>query len=283
VGAARVLAADPADPDGIDMASFEHISLAASLEGIAPISLEEMDAVKLMNRVDTKYLTDETTLVQVLADAERAGYRALETAGAKISAYDSVYFDTVGLKMFRDHHNRRLKRQKVRTRSYVSSGTAFLEIKRKNNKGRTSKKRIGIPVGELQDFSGDAAACDYLSRKSWFTVEELSPVLETVFSRITLVNPARTERLTIDTDLQFRNVRTGHACSLRDAVIIELKQDGHSDSSMKRILLDHRVKPIRISKYCIAVTLTEPAARAGRFKAKVRQIEKTINHKIDIQ
>ena len=65
--------------------------------------------------------------------------------------------------------------------------------------------------------------------------------------------------------------------------LIELKQDGHADSPMKRILLDHRVKPVRISKYCIAVTLTEPAARSGRFKAKVRQIEKTINHKIDIQ
>lgn len=265
------------------MADFQHRSLSDSLAAIAPITLAEMDAIKLMNRVDTKYLTDEDTLVQVLSDAARAGYRALETEGAKLSAYDSVYFDTVCLKMFQDHHNRRLKRQKVRTRSYVASGTAFLEIKRKNNKGRTSKKRIGIPVGELQNFSSDAAACDYLSRKSWFTVDELSPVLETIFSRITLVNPARTERLTIDTCLQFRNFRTGLSAALRDAVIIELKQDGHADSPMKRILLDHRVKPVRISKYCIAVTLTEPAARSGRFKAKVRQVEKTINHKIDIQ
>jgi len=281
--AARALAAVPVDLEDIDMAAFRHISLVAPLEGIAPISLEEMDAIKLMNRVDTKYLTDEAHLVDILADAARAGYRALETEGEKISVYDSVYFDTAGLKMFRDHHNRRLKRQKVRTRSYVASGTAFLEIKRKNNKGRTSKKRIGIPVGELQDFSGDDAACDYLSRKSWFTVDELSPALETIFSRITLVNPAKTERLTIDTGLQFRNLRTGRECTLRDAVIIELKQDGHADSPMKRILLDHRVKPVRISKYCIAVTLTEPAARSGRFKAKVRQIEKTINHKIDIQ
>lgn len=274
-------------PDGIDrfgtMADYQHHSLDGLLAAIAPISLAEMDAIKLMNRVDTKYLTNEATLVQVLADAAAAGYRALETEGAKISAYDSVYFDTAALKMFRDHHNRRLKRQKVRTRRYVASGTAFLEIKRKNNKGRTSKKRIGIPVGEWLDFSGDAAACDYLSRKSWFTVGELSPTLETIFRRITLVNPAKTERLTIDTGLQFRNLRNGRQCVLRDAVIIELKQNGHADSPMKRILLDHRVKPVRISKYCIAVTLTEPAARSGRFKAKVRQIEKTINHKIDIQ
>ena len=49
---------------------------------------------------------------------------------------------------------------------------------------------------------------------------------------------------------------------------------------MKSILLDHRVKTARVSKYCIAVTLTDPSARAGRFKEKVRLLEKTIHHKI---
>ena len=265
------------------MSECKHMPLAEPLSALAPITLSEMDSIKLMNRIDTKYLTDEIHLVEILRDAAASGYRVLETEGERISPYDSIYFDTAALKMFSDHHNRRLKRQKVRTRSYVNSGTAFLEIKRKNNKGRTSKKRVEIPVSELRDFSGDAPACAYLAAKSWFTAEELSPVLETIFSRITLVNPARTERLTIDTCLQFNNFRTGYSCSLRDAVIIELKQDGRAVSQMKGILLDHRVKPVRISKYCIAVTLTDPAARSGRFKVKVRKIEKTINHKITIQ
>lgn len=265
------------------MAAFEHLSLTGPVSALATITLDEMDAIKLMNRIDTKYLTDEAHLVKILHDAAGAGYQVLETDGEKISAYDSVYYDTASLKMFSDHHNRRFKRQKVRTRTYVSSGMTFLEIKRKNNKGRTSKKRISIPVSELTDFSGDVPACEYLSRKSWFTAEELSPVLETLFSRITLVNPARTERLTIDTCLQFNNLRTGHSVSLRDAVIIELKQDGHAASQMKNILLEHRVKQVRISKYCVAVTLTDPAARSGRFKTKVRAIEKTINHKIIIR
>ena len=264
------------------MPEARHISLADPLAALAPISLEEMDAIKLMNRIDTKYLTDEGHLVEILRDAAQTGYRVLETAGERLSPYDSVYYDTAGLKMFCDHHNRRLKRQKVRTRHYVLSGDAFLEIKRKNNKGRTSKKRIAIPVAELYGFSGDAPACDYLSAKSWFRSDELSPSVETVFSRITLVDPDRTERLTIDTCVRFRNLRTGRDASLRDAVVIELKQDGRVESRMKRILLDHRVKPLRISKYCIAVTLTDPCARSGRFKEKVRAIEKTINHPIAI-
>ena len=258
------------------------ISFAGSLEAFAPISLEEMDAVRLMNRVDTKYLTDNRTLLAVLRDAAAAGYRVLVADGARISPYDSIYFDTDGLRMFTDHRNQKLHRQKVRTRAYVNSGQAFLEIKRKNNRGRTKKKRTGIPLDELPDFRADAAACRYLDEWSDFRAAEIRPTLETAFDRITLVNPALTERITIDTELRFKNFRSGLGTDLGDAVIIELKQDGRAASPMKGILLDHRVKVARLSKYCIAVTLTDPSARAGRFKEKVRLIEKTIHKPITV-
>lgn len=262
------------------MPAPSHISLAPVLETFAPITLDEMDAIRLMNRTDTKYLTREATLLPILEEAAAAGYRVLVTEGGRISPYDSVYFDTEGLRMFQDHHNRHLVRQKVRTRVYVNAGDTFLEIKRKNNHGRTRKKRMVIPAGELMDFSADGDACAFLAEKSWFTAPELSPVLDTAFQRITLVNPDKTERLTIDTRLHFTNFRTGHSASLQDTVIIEIKQDGRSVSPMRGILLNHRVKPVRVSKYCIAVTLTDPRARSGRFKEKVRAIEKTIGNKI---
>ena len=133
------------------------------------------------------------------------------------------------------------------------------------------------------DFGADTKACEFLSAKSWFTVDQLSPVLDTRFRRITLVNPAMTERLTIDTELCFTNFRTGHETSLQDAVIIELKQDGRSRSQMKGILLDHRIKPVRVSKYCIAETLTDPSVKSCRFKEKVRTIEKTIGNKLTVK
>ena len=258
------------------------IPFAGPLEAFAPISLAEMDAVKLMNRVDTKYLTDSETLVAVLRDAAAAGYRVLVADDSRISPYDSIYFDTEGLRMFTDHRNQKLHRQKVRTRAYVNSGEAFLEIKRKNNRGRTKKKRTGIPMAELPDFRADAAACRYLDEWSDFRASEIHPTLETAFDRITLVNPALTERVTIDTDLRFKNFRTGREAVLRNAVIIELKQSGRAASPMKGILLDHRVKVARLSKYCVAVTLTDPSARAGRFREKVRLIEKTIHKPITV-
>ena len=255
-------------------------TLESVLDTISPILLGEMDSIKLMNRIDTKFLTTEATLVHVLEDAAARGYRALETEGTRISAYDTLYYDTPGQQMFLDHHNRRLVRQKVRTRTYMSSGQTFLEIKRKNNHGRTKKKRTEIPPAAFRDFHGNAESEVLLAKYSAIPAGELSPALETLFRRITLVNAARTERLTIDTGLHFRNARNGREASLQDAVIIELKQDGRAASEMKDILLDHRVKPARLSKYCIGTTLTDGAVKSNRFKPKIRLIEKTIDKKL---
>ena len=250
------------------------------LEEMGSVTLEEMSSVKLMNRIDTKYVTKEATLQRLLEAAAAAGYRVLESDGTRLHPYDSVYFDTPGMDMFYMHHNRRLVRQKVRTRCYVSSGDAFLEIKRKNNHGRTSKKRVGIQPFEMMEFAGNPEACEFLAKHSWFSVGDIGPVLETRFRRITLVNPSLTERLTIDTQLEFKNFRTAQDTTLQDAVIIELKQDGRAASQMKGILLELRVKPLRVSKYCIAVTLTDASAKTGRFKEKVRAIEKIIGKKL---
>ena len=262
------------------MQSAGHISFTDALEQLSPITLAEMNAVKLMNRIDSKYVTNEATLLRLLEAAAAAGYRVLESDGGRINPYDSIYYDTEGLTMFYLHHNRRLVRQKVRTRRYVASGDTFLEIKRKNNHGRTSKKRMEIPSDKMMDFGSVPEAGEYLSRHSWFTVQQLSPSAETLFSRITLVNPLLTERLTIDTRLVFKNFRTGHDTNLQDAVIIELKQDGRTGSQMKNIFLDLRIKPLRVSKYCMAITLTDPVAKTGRFKVKVRAIEKNIGKKL---
>ena len=255
-------------------------TLESALEAFRPITLGEMDAISLMNRLDTKYLTTGETLLRLLADAAERGYQALETQGTKISTYDTLYYDTAGLQMFLDHHNRRLVRQKVRTRTYADSGLTFLEIKRKNNHGRTKKKRTAIRPSAFGQFQADPAALVLMEKYSALGAETLSPALETLFRRITLVNPARTERLTLDLNLCFHNRRNGRDASLQDAVIIELKQDGRAASEMKDILLRHRVKPVRVSKYCIGTTLTDDSVKHNRFKPKIRTIEKVIHQKI---
>ncbi|MBR3287097.1 MAG: polyphosphate polymerase domain-containing protein [Bacteroidales bacterium] len=241
---------------------------------MASIQLEEMNAIRLMNRIDTKFITTAGRLTDVLRDAAGRGYRVCEIDGQRILGYRSLYYDTPRLEMYTLHRNGHKVRQKIRVRTYLVSGLTFLEIKRKNNKGRTSKKRMEIPQDCFEDIRRCPEAGPYIAKHSAYAIEDITPACTTEFQRITLVNAAKTERLTIDFDLAFSNRRTGRTAAKPGLVVIELKQDGRIASEMKGILLNHRIKAFRISKYCIGTILTDPQVRQGRFKEKIRYIDK---------
>lgn len=239
-----------------------------------PIDLDRMDSIRLMNRIDTKYVTTSSVLDEILRKSLACGYMMFVSEGVRVQAYDSIYFDTPDLRMFMDHRNSRLVRQKVRTRIYSDSDLCFLEVKSKNNRSRTKKKRISIPPEEFTDFRGDNKCSDFLAKITGYRADSLSPSVETSFSRMTLVDKDLSERITIDSDICFRNMRNGRTSGLGEAVIIELKRDGRNRSSMQDILLSLRVKPMRISKYCMGVALTDSQCRPGRFLEKIRACEK---------
>ena len=238
-----------------------------------------MEGVKLMNRIDTKYAVSLAVLPAIL-QAAQADYYAQEIDGKRIATYDTMYYDTDSLDMYIRHHDRQLVRQKIRVRQYVDSHLTFLEIKRKNNKGRTKKKRIDVPGFDItgQTF-GDSkrerwSVEDFVEAKSRYTWDSITPHLWTKFHRITLVNKAKTERLTIDMDLLWENVLNGQSKTFPNLVIIELKRDGNIPSKMTQIMMNLRIKPLKISKYCIGTALTTPGLKCNRFKSKIRKIEK---------
>ncbi|MBO4578173.1 MAG: VTC domain-containing protein, partial [Paludibacteraceae bacterium] len=96
----------------------------------------------------------------------------------------------------------------------------------------------------------------------------------TTFTRITLVNKQKTERLTIDFNLSFTNLRSGVQVTYPEMVIVELKRDGNVCSPMLNIMLELRIKPLKISKYCIGTALTTPEVKQNRFKAKIHKLHK---------
>ena len=247
---------------------------------MSPISLSEMSAVSLMNRTDTKFVTSADRLAILLVQAKDAGYRVCQIAGERLMSYESVYYDTEGLDMFTAHRNKKMVRQKVRVRRYMTTGQTFLEIKRKNNHARTKKKRLLIPSDCIMCLNKAAEAPQFIENRTVWRLENLMPETTTDFDRITLVDGNLTERITIDLNLSFDNLRNGNSVSLGPIVIIELKQDGSMHSRFRDILLRNRIFPYRISKYCIAVSLTEPSARIGRFKEKIRYIEKITERKL---
>ena len=242
-----------------------------------PISLQEMSSVKLMNRVDSKFPTNMETLLR-MAPLWGKHFYVQEHEGQRIARYRSLYFDTPDAVTYTMHHNRKLKRQKIRQRIYVDSNIAFCEIKNKKNTGRTKKKRIPIPVEQWGNLYQLPEMTDFIREKVWVTDQPLSPRLENAFQRITLVNKAKTERITIDFGITFHNWISGCDAEVSDLVIIEVKQDGSLPSKFKDFLRDARVKKKGLSKYCLGMLLTDEHLKYNRFKNKIRYINKLTNN-----
>ena len=114
-------------------------NLLPIVSDFSSISLKEMDGVKLMSRMDTKFVFKLEKLPSLL-EKMTPFYRVLEINGKFIHDYKSLYFDTNARKFYIDHHNSRVNRNKIRFREYVENGLTFLEVKIKNNKGRTISK-----------------------------------------------------------------------------------------------------------------------------------------------
>ncbi len=243
----------------------------ALLNTFAPITLAEMKSVRLMNRVDTKFVTTLPRLMQLLEMA-KGEYFVQEIDGERNSAYTTLYYDTPRLDMYIMHQNGCLGRQKVRVRQYVDSNLTFLEVKNKNNHRRTRKKRITVTDF---DITGEQQR-EFLKPLCWWDVDTLQPALRNWFNRITLVNKAKTERVTIDTGLRFHNCMSGLDKSLDQVVIIELKRDGNQPSPLLAMLRDLHIHPYGFSKYCMGTALSNPSVKKNRLKPKLHYVERLL-------
>jgi hypothetical protein len=238
------------------------------LNRFKPISLQEMDGVRLMNRTDTKFLVSRLQL-EGLFQQLGPDYRVLEVEGVRLNRYQTLYYDTADFRCYRQHHNGKRNRFKVRKREYVESHVSYLEYKEKTNKGRTIKSRIKLD--ELHDELNPTES-QFIDERTG-RHREFEPKLWNSFERITLVNIAAGERLTIDTDIAFR---MGHQeASLPDLVILEVKRDEQSGASEVLRQLKHQlVRPESMSKYCLGVALLYPEMKSNNFKQKLLKIEK---------
>jgi hypothetical protein len=250
------------------------------LEGMDSLSLEEMGAVKLMNRTDTKYLLNEQTLLR-LAEGWSDLFYVQEIAGRRVASYKTLYFDTEDAVTYTIHHNRQLHRQKLRQREYVDSGVCFCEIKNKLNTGRTKKKRIEIPQSQWGGIYEYPETEAFVKERFWVTDKPMSPRLQNQFRRITLVNRAKTERITIDYDVKFKNLKSPNEADASGLVIVEVKQDGNQSSDFKRLLRDARVQPKGLSKYCFGMILTDNQIKYNRFKEKVRYVNRILGRTLE--
>lgn len=229
-----------------------------------------MGKVRLMNRIDTKYVTSFDKLIGLLR-AAAPHYLIQQIGGKSNMPYYTRYYDTTDVDMFYQHQRGRKSRQKIRVRQYEQSDTPpFIEIKIKNNKGRCHKKRVAMDKGpEIKNYH------DFLKHYSAYNPETLIPHIENHFYRITLVDKDMTERITIDSNLEFHNLTTNRRLALDNIVIIERKRDGRSSGSpLDNILKELRIHPGGFSKYCIGMAVTNPRLRQNKLKPKLRRINR---------
>lgn len=244
-------------------ASPEELTAA---EQFRSIGLAELDQVRLLDRIDTKWFFHRTLVPELLARL-KVDYFILETAGARIATYDSLYFDTPELAFYRQHHNKQKTRLKVRFRQYVESNLAFAEVKHKTNTGRSVKHRK--PVSSIETELGPIGT-ELLSTETDLEPLSVVPTLRNTFARLTLARADYAERVTIDLGLGFVSA-TGHA-DLRDLAVVELKQAKRGDSPVANVLSDLGIKSSSLSKYCLGVAWTIPHAKRNNFKRLIQRL-----------
>ncbi len=238
------------------------------LNSFKSIGLKDINDVKLMDRIDTKFsfsIKDlELFLVSIVEN-----YDVLEIENSPISKYNSLYYDDAELSAFNDHRRKKPNRFKVRFRKYVHSDIQFLEVKHKVH-GRTLKTRV----------SSDSMPNEMNTEQEKFVSDsgingKLHANLQNKFNRITLIHKDKTERLTFDFDISFE--WDGKQVNLDQIVVAELKQAKvDRNSPFYRLMKKNIIRPMKLSKYCLGMILIHDKEKIkyNRFKKKLLFIKK---------
>jgi hypothetical protein len=235
------------------------------LNNLIPISLDELDNVRLMNRIDTKYVLSAGRLPDLISRLN-GNYNVLEINENRIFSYLTKYLDTTEYLFFNQHVIGKPERHKVRYRTYEATGTTFLEVKKRTSNNRTIKWRIKNDL--TLDNKCDERASEFIKKFVPYKPLILKPVLSSSFKRVTLVGSEYNERVTIDYDISFSDNSGNHA-SYPCIAIIELKRHGYNyKSNIATILRDLSVHPTGFSKYCIGTSIFNDIPRRNILRIK---------------
>jgi hypothetical protein len=238
------------------------------LQHLDSIGLDELNAYKLLNRIDTKYLCRAEDIGKLLEKAHK-DFKVQEINNSRNSAYETLYFDPPELKSYFDHHQGKRIRYKIRFRKYMDTGDVFLEVKKKRNYIRTNKKRYEFDFATSLNEKHRM----FINECIELPGSEFREAIWTIFDRITLIGRNHFERVTIDTNLRFRN-KSSELC-LPDLSIIEVKREKTEGiSPFSSILYEDGIRPKGFSKYIMGNILLDPKIKHNRFKRRIVTVNK---------
>ncbi len=244
------------------------------LERFASISLAGLNAkAAMLTRLDNKYIVSLDVVAKALNHWEKQ-YDVLEIDQQRVFTYETCYFDDAQLSAYFDHHRGRRQRLKVRTRNYLDSQQCFLEIKLKDIRGVTIKKRMayapeehGIISADGQQFIADVQQEKYQKQ----ILQDLRATLHMRYKRITFVAKEGSERLTLDSQLVF--FKDGKSYPLAPNIfIVETKSanaNGKADAILRQL---HQHPSNKCSKYCLGLCVTAQVDKRNRFLPSLRRL-----------
>lgn len=256
---------------------MQNSSIESELSKLNPVSLDEMSYVRLMSRIEIKYVFTTRKLNDLVLLLGK-DYQVLEINNIRILPYSTTYLDTEDSLFYNQHVRGELDRHKLRYRKYEATSESFLEIKKKTNKGRTIKWRI-----ENQLTSGffDSQAFGFIEEYLPVCPDLVRPSLLNQFTRITLACFKLKERITLDFNISFTRPDTLESISLPYLVIAELKKEPYSDSShFKSLIKQLKIYPTSFSKYCVGSVLLNDSLKMNMVKQKLLLLNKLENEYI---
>lgn len=241
--------------------------IVCKLEEFAKVDLPALEQVKLLNRVDTKYILHISQFIEFLEEI-KLHYSALQIDAKLLHSYQSLYFDTDEFTLYNYHHNGKADRFKARYRKYLDSGLCYFEVKYKDTANNTDKKRVQKDHILMQLDARDKSIISH----EQVDIDALKPQVWINFKRITLVNHNNKERLTLDLNISFE--RHEQLQQFPHLVIIEIKQEkSNSSSEVLTALKKRHLEQIGFSKYATAIALMENV-KSNNFKPNFIKLKK---------
>ena len=238
------------------------------------IALPQLNSkAAMLNRLDNKYIIPTAVLRQAIPRLAEH-FDILEIDGKRDFNYLTCYFDDREFTSYFEHHNGRRQRCKVRVRKYADMRQCFIEVKLKDKRGITVKKRLEHPYEKYGELDARAKAFIQSSYDEFYGRKfelELTALLEISYQRVSLVAKEGGERMTIDFGLSFSGVDRSHAIDEKIAIVETKSANGNGIADkFLRELHQHPTK--RCSKYCIGAAILGLVGKHNNFLPVLRKV-----------
>jgi VTC domain len=247
------------------------------VESFDALSLEALNAkAAMLERRDNKYVIHQEVLEDALPVLVKQ-FDVLEIEGTRHFGYKTLYFDSKDFDSYYSHHQGRRQRCKVRVRNYLDTDLCFLEVKLKDKRGTTIKKRMTYNPQDVTVLNAQANAFIKRVYQELYRREfalSLIPVLEMHYQRITLVAKDGGERMTIDTQLAFNKTEQFGCYHVDSALsLVETKSDNGNGIADKVLRNLHQHPTPGCSKYCVGMAALQEVKKYNKFMPALRKLK----------